>query len=357
MLKYKIVQLGQKSTGVVLFSGSKSPNFFIERSTDITLNTIPLHGKLIATFVLITFWTAYLFVTLAIDNFKFAPIQVNWMIGPSLKTLIETGGMTKNLILNQNQWWRIITAELSHAGIIHLGLNAFSLWFTGIVLEPDWGPVRFFFVFISSSVTASFFSLCYGSSKTVSVGGSGAVFGLMSSIFTFIIENWTNIKLPRVIFTAMSLGMAISLSLSFLPHIDWRAHVGGFVAGILSSLTFIKDIQQKNKQTDFEKEAKQNEVELERNMIRESIANSFKPILDKKITIERPPQLNNHINRLNFFHDEQKYVKFNVKSKRIWTLRVLAFLCLLGVNGLLLYFSLLQKEQDTNKRLLTLIEF
>lgn len=59
------------------------------------------------------------------------------MIGPSADTLILMGAKDTALIVNQHQWYRLVTPMFLHAGVIHYLLNMLALWFIGKVCVCD----------------------------------------------------------------------------------------------------------------------------------------------------------------------------------------------------------------------------
>ena len=52
------------------------------------------------------------------------------IIGPSGQVLFDLGAMSP-IAVAAGQWWRLFTATLLHAGILHIGLNAWALWIFG----------------------------------------------------------------------------------------------------------------------------------------------------------------------------------------------------------------------------------
>ena len=78
-------------------------------------------------------------------------------------------------------YWRLITSGFMHAGLIHLGLNMYILYWLGTMLEPVLGHVRFVALYFASLLSGSFGALLWPTSATV--GASGAVFGLMGAAF------------------------------------------------------------------------------------------------------------------------------------------------------------------------------
>lgn len=135
------------------------------------------------------------------------------------------------------QEWRMLTAIFLHGGIFHLLMNAYALWIFGPVFEREVGRVKFLMVFMTTGVFASAASYAFASVPTqVSVGASGAIFGVVGA---FVAYNYRHRELAvaaarlRGLVPFLILNVIFSFSLSF---IDWRAHLGGFVAGLVAGV-------------------------------------------------------------------------------------------------------------------------
>jgi membrane associated rhomboid family serine protease len=123
-------------------------------------------------------------------------------------------------------WWRIITAGFLHAGILHLAFNMYFLYFLGTLLEPEIGKLRFAIIYVVSLLGGSFGALAL-SPDAVTVGASGAVFGLMGAAI---------IAMRARGIDPMQSGLGITLLLNLgitlvIPGISIGGHIGGLVAG------------------------------------------------------------------------------------------------------------------------------
>ena len=91
-----------------------------------------------------------------------------------------------NLILVQNgQIWRLLTAAFLHGGLIHFIVNMYSLFIIGTQVETFIGKWKFLFVYIISAITGCMLSLVFSNATVISVGASGALFGLMGALLYF----------------------------------------------------------------------------------------------------------------------------------------------------------------------------
>jgi membrane associated rhomboid family serine protease len=125
------------------------------------------------------------------------------------------------------EWWRLLTAPFLHAGLWHVGINMIALWVLGGLLEPLLGRWRFVAVYLVSAVAGAVASYAFNTPLVISVGASGAVFGLLGA--TLVAMRRLNRDVSGVLVLLVINGV-----LGFvLPNIDWRAHLGGLIAGLL----------------------------------------------------------------------------------------------------------------------------
>lgn len=133
------------------------------------------------------------------------------------------------LAVADGEWWRLLTGAFLHAGLIHLAFNLLVLIMIGPAVEAMVGHVRFLVLFVLSALGGATFSYAQSAPLSLSVGASGAIFGLMGALV--VAGRKLSIDVTQV---AVLIG--INLVISFLPGvgIDWRAHIGGLVTGALT---------------------------------------------------------------------------------------------------------------------------
>lgn len=158
-------------------------------------------------------------------------------MGPSGEILVLWGADYGPLTL-RGEYWRLLTSAFLHSGIIHLGMNMYVLWGAGQAVERIYGRTAYALVYLFAAVGGSATSLLLNPS-VLSVGASGAVFGVVGAFGAFIFANRRVIK-PEVRKQLMrNLGMFLLINIAFgfaVPRIDQGAHVGGFLAGALGGL-------------------------------------------------------------------------------------------------------------------------
>jgi membrane associated rhomboid family serine protease len=126
-------------------------------------------------------------------------------------------------------WWRVITSGFLHLNVVHILFNMLSLWWIGNVLERYVGSLRFGIIYFVSLLGGSAGALLV-SPNSLTVGASGAIFGLAGAVF--VLER-QGLQLMGPILPLL----AINLIFTFAnPDISKGGHVGGLAAGILAAL-------------------------------------------------------------------------------------------------------------------------
>ena len=140
-------------------------------------------------------------------------------------------GAKYNPRLWMGEYWRLLTPLFLHAGWEHFLFNSFALFQLGGLVEHFFGEGRFFWIYFGAGLFGTVASTLF-QPDTVSVGASGAIFGLLGALLYF------SIRRPQVakgLFGRRLWGtLALNLVLGFvLPRIDYMGHLGGLIGGLL----------------------------------------------------------------------------------------------------------------------------
>jgi membrane associated rhomboid family serine protease len=127
-------------------------------------------------------------------------------------------------------WWRLFTAAFLHYGPIHLAFNMLALWFFGSAVELVLGRSRYLLLYVVSGLAGSAGALIF-SPNAVTVGASGAIFGILGA--AFVLE-----RQGTHVLGGGALGIiVINLVFTFaIPGISYGGHIGGLVGGALGML-------------------------------------------------------------------------------------------------------------------------
>ena len=143
-------------------------------------------------------------------------------------TLTRDGGLFGPAVAD-GEVWRLVTSGFLHGGLFHLLFNMYALYILGGMLEPEIGRLRFALVFFVSLLGGSLGALLL-SPNALTVGASGAIFGLMGAALVIMRSRGIGV---------MESGIGVFLGLNLLitfavPGISIGGHLGGLAAGALA---------------------------------------------------------------------------------------------------------------------------
>jgi membrane associated rhomboid family serine protease len=131
-------------------------------------------------------------------------------------------------------WWRVITGGFLHAGFLHLLLNMYVLYIAGSILEPGIGTPRFLGIYFVSLIAGSLGALIVDP-NTVTVGASGAIFGLMAAVI--VVARGRGVE---QLASQFGLFVVLNLVLTFsISGISVGGHIGGLIGGGVAALLVI----------------------------------------------------------------------------------------------------------------------
>ena len=152
----------------------------------------------------------------------------------SLRSLIALGATSRDLVIDQGQWWRIALAPILHASTSHVVGNSIALAFIGMRLEPMIGRGWFLLIFVVSAIGGVAGSLYGNPSFISSVGASGAITGLLGPLFVMSFNPYADVDQQRKMRkTALRFGVPALLPLAWGASggVDYFGHAGGALAG------------------------------------------------------------------------------------------------------------------------------
>lgn len=157
--------------------------------------------------------------------------NVNANLLYKLGALVNFNSMANNPV----ELYRLFTSIFLHAGVIHLACNMYSLYVIGPQLESFFGKTKYLVIYILSGVIGNLLSIIFLPDGVVSVGASGAIFGLLGALlyFGYHYRIYLSGVIKSQIIPLIVLNLLIGFTLSGINNI---AHLGGLVGGILASM-------------------------------------------------------------------------------------------------------------------------
>ena len=161
-------------------------------------------------------------------------------------TLIKFGANASWLVKN-GEYFRIFSCMFLHAGIIHLLCNMYSLYVIGPQIESFYGKLKYLFIYIFSGICGSILSLAFAANNYISVGASGAIFGLLGAMLYFGYHY--RVYLGNVLKSQIVPVILVNLFIGFmLTGVDNFAHIGGLLGGLFASMAI--GVPEKNRTSD-----------------------------------------------------------------------------------------------------------
>lgn len=171
-----------------------------------------------------------------------APMSMNPMFGPYPDALSYWGGKNSYLILEEGEDWRLMTPIMLHAGVIHLLGNVAVQLETGAFFEREWGSLVWLIIYLTSAIGSSVLSMIF-MPQSVSVGSSGSVMGLFGAKLAEVAckyceklktrDQHVAHKVRMEMFGGVFCSVVVVMLFSFIPFVDWAAHLGGLISGFV----------------------------------------------------------------------------------------------------------------------------
>ncbi|MGB2610467.1 MAG: rhomboid family intramembrane serine protease [Isosphaeraceae bacterium] len=161
---------------------------------------------------------------------------------PSAQQLLLWGANDGARVVLRHEAWRLPASVFIHGGLIHLAVNMWCLFNIGPLVERLFGNVVTAVLYLAAGVGGAIASMAALPGR-VSVGASGAIFGLLGALLAFLLINRRSVPatvLSPLRSSALSFVVFNTLFAAAVPNIDQWAHMGGLVTGFLGGLVLIR---------------------------------------------------------------------------------------------------------------------
>lgn len=186
-----------------------------------------------------------IFIAMVIAGFGFVSFKgddlLNW--GANYKPVTTNG-----------QWWRLLTNTFMHGGLMHILANMYGLLFVGIFLEPLLGKTKYLLIYLTTGILASIASIWWYDA-TVSVGASGAIFGLYGFFLATLLLKVFPPDFGKAFLASTLVFVGFNLLMGFTGGIDNAAHIGGLFSGFILGLIMSAQLKRQTQiTTEYETE-------------------------------------------------------------------------------------------------------
>ena len=221
---------------------------------------LPAHEKFTDTFFARQPWLAYsilgfnVIVFLVMVKASLLPVRWTLISGNDHATLINFGAKSNFWLLQQKQWFRLVTPIFIHIGLLHLVTNSYALWIVGPIVERLYGAARFAVLYLLTGIAGIAGSLIGAiNNQTPVAGSSGALFGLFGVLL--VVSYKYRHELPATFRQAFRKGViwVVSLNLIFglvnnrgwlfgnrlhtaIHFVDLWGHVIGLLTGAILAM-------------------------------------------------------------------------------------------------------------------------
>ena len=178
----------------------------------------------------------YIFMVISIILYLLTALISTNVMELNLNVLYKFGALVNFEMMSKNpmELYRLVTSIFLHGGILHLLCNMYSLYVLGPQLESFFGKVKYTIIFIGSGIIGNLLSMAFLQDTYVSVGASGAIFGLLGALLYFGYHY--RVYLSGVIKSQIIPLIILNLSIGFFAtSINNLAHIGGLIGGFLIS--------------------------------------------------------------------------------------------------------------------------
>ena len=210
-----------------LFEGNNSLDLIINVTKDINNKTESDNKKFEKIFS-----KKKLFVTYILMGLCFLMYIVTLIMGSSNVIYLILGANYAPLVKN-GEIFRLITYAFLHGSIIHLVVNMYSLFIVGRQIENNFGKVRLLIIYFISALSGGLLSALF--SDGISIGASGAIFGLLGALLYFGLH--FRLYLTDALISKIIPIIILNLLIGFtVTGIDNACHIGGLIGGFLASM-------------------------------------------------------------------------------------------------------------------------
>jgi rhomboid protease GluP len=154
------------------------------------------------------------------------------LVAGSEKLLVWGGNAASEV--QRGEWWRLLSSTFLHSGVMHVAMNMLGLAAAGITVERIYGQRLFALIYFGSGLSGSALSLHFSAQNAVSVGASGAVFGVTGALLVAVFQHRKTLPktFSKQTLSSLSFFILYSLMQGFANQgIDNAAHVGGLLGG------------------------------------------------------------------------------------------------------------------------------
>jgi rhomboid protease GluP len=214
--------------------GEKGLELFVKITEEINSKNVEEATKAEETFKKKTPIITFTLIALNIIAYLFITFKTGDFISFDPNDLFKYGGLVNyHQMENNYELYRIITSMFLHGNLLHFGFNMYALYILGSQIESFFGKTKYLFIYFVSGIIGNLLTMIFLNNSTVSIGASGAIFGLLGSMiyFGYHYRVYFGQILKEQLIPLVIFNLVISMLLGF----NNIAHLGGIMGGYVSS--------------------------------------------------------------------------------------------------------------------------
>lgn len=157
------------------------------------------------------------------------------------RNLLDWGANFRPNIID-GEWRRLMTNIFLHSELLHLATNMLVLYYVGVLLEKRLGKTKYLTAYLLSGLCASIVSIWWHDA-TVSIGASGAIFGLYGTAIIGLLTKTISRDFARAFVISFVVLIAFTTLTGARGGIDYAAYIGGFVNGLIIGLVLYPSLR------------------------------------------------------------------------------------------------------------------
>lgn len=172
-------------------------------------------------------------MTRAIMAVTIAVAALEFLSPSAYGDVFEQLALVNGFVTELGEWWRMLTVVLLHGSLTHILFNMWALYVLGPQVEREVGPSAFLALYVGSAAAGSSLAILLGNPQDVSVGASGAIFGLFGVWMASAVRR-RNTRAGRAVLNQLGALLLINAVIPFIiPRVSWQGHLGGLIGGFL----------------------------------------------------------------------------------------------------------------------------
>lgn len=202
-------------------------------------------------------WVTYFLVAANVLIWFYGLFQGASFIQTPADKLLLWGGNAASEV-QRGDWWRLLSATFLHGGLMHLTMNMIGLVSVGILVERIYGHRLYALVYLGAGLIGSALSLHFSAQTAVSVGASGAIFGITGALLVAVYQHRDSLPstFSKNMVSSLLVFIIYSLIQGFAKQgIDNAAHVGGLLGGAMLAFLLPERFDMEHFMTHWKKRA------------------------------------------------------------------------------------------------------